>query len=177
MEALLGRHVDLGAVRKIGEGTFGEAFRAGDVVLKIVPMEGDTPVNGEPQKRAAEILAEAAVALTLSQLHPDLGESLIAPSLKSCESDEDLTMHSYSMECGRCGHLAPGFSDPVVFKMEMESTVIKLVTCSNWHFVFLAFLSGLNLHSDSVTRDLALCMAGSTHRLHRSWELLARSTR
>ncbi len=29
MDALLGRHVDLAAVRKIGEGTFGEAFRAG----------------------------------------------------------------------------------------------------------------------------------------------------
>ena len=27
MEALLGRHVDLRAVRKIGEGTFGEAFK------------------------------------------------------------------------------------------------------------------------------------------------------
>ena len=42
-------------------------------MLKIVPMEGDTPVNGEPQKRAAEILAEAAVSLTLSQLHPEPG--------------------------------------------------------------------------------------------------------
>lgn len=30
MEELLGRHVDLTAVRKIGEGTFGEAFRASD---------------------------------------------------------------------------------------------------------------------------------------------------
>ena len=28
MEALLGRHVDMCAVRKIGEGTFGEAFKA-----------------------------------------------------------------------------------------------------------------------------------------------------
>ena len=28
MEALLGRHVDMRAVRKIGEGTFGEAFKA-----------------------------------------------------------------------------------------------------------------------------------------------------
>ncbi|BDA51282.1 probable serine/threonine-protein kinase haspin at C-terminar half [Coccomyxa sp. Obi] len=73
MEVLLGRHVDLRSVRKIGEGTFGEAFAAGDLVLKIVPMEGDTPVNGEPQKRAAEILAETAVAKTLSQLHPEPG--------------------------------------------------------------------------------------------------------
>jgi serine/threonine-protein kinase haspin len=71
MEGLLRRHVDLRAVRKIGEGTFGEAFCAGDgAVLKIVPMEGTLLVNGEPQKRAHEILAEVAIALTLSQLHP-----------------------------------------------------------------------------------------------------------
>ncbi len=35
MEALLGRHVDLTSVRKIGEGTFGEAFAAGNLVLKV----------------------------------------------------------------------------------------------------------------------------------------------
>ncbi len=29
MDELLGRHVDLGSVRKIGEGTFGEAFAGG----------------------------------------------------------------------------------------------------------------------------------------------------
>ncbi|KAK9822448.1 hypothetical protein WJX81_001130 [Elliptochloris bilobata] len=68
MEALLGRHVDLAAVRKIGEGTFGEAFRAGRVVLKIVPMEGEALVNGEPQKPAGEVAAEVAIALALSDL-------------------------------------------------------------------------------------------------------------
>lgn len=49
-------------------GTFGEAFRGGDVVIKIVPFDGETPVNGEVQKRSAEITAEIAVSLTLSQL-------------------------------------------------------------------------------------------------------------
>lgn len=29
MDALLGRHVDLASVKKIGEGTFGEAFAGG----------------------------------------------------------------------------------------------------------------------------------------------------
>ena len=29
MDALLGRHVDLASIRKIGEGTFGEAFAGG----------------------------------------------------------------------------------------------------------------------------------------------------
>jgi hypothetical protein len=50
-------------------GTFGEAFKAGGVVLKIVPMEGSCLVNGEPQKRADEILAEVSVTLTLSRLN------------------------------------------------------------------------------------------------------------
>jgi len=30
-------------------------------------------VNGEPQKKAEEITAEVAIALTLSQLHPESG--------------------------------------------------------------------------------------------------------
>jgi serine/threonine-protein kinase haspin len=68
MEALLARHADLAGARKVGEGTFGEAFRAGGVVLKIVPMEGAALVNGEPQKRAAEILAEVEIAGALSRL-------------------------------------------------------------------------------------------------------------
>ena len=37
-------------------------------MLKIVPMEGDALVNGEPQKRAGEIAAEVAIALALSDL-------------------------------------------------------------------------------------------------------------
>ena len=106
MDKLLGQHVDLRKVRKIGEGgpaaaaaglllaalrpapqppappppalappplapagTFGEAFKAGGVVLKIVPMAGSILVNGEPQKRADEILAEVSVTLTLSRLN------------------------------------------------------------------------------------------------------------
>ena len=64
MDALLGTHVDISAVKKVGEGTFGEAFRVGDVVFKIIAIEGD----GEAQKTAAEILGEAAVSLTLSRL-------------------------------------------------------------------------------------------------------------
>lgn len=45
MEQLLGRHVKLKGVKKIGEGTFGEAFKGGDVVFKIVPMEGSMLVT------------------------------------------------------------------------------------------------------------------------------------
>eukprot|EP00854_Cymbomonas_tetramitiformis_P001209 gene1209-1785_t len=53
---------------KIGEGTFGEAFKAAGVVLKIVPMEGDIRVNGEIQKRAEDMLGETAIAQRLTAL-------------------------------------------------------------------------------------------------------------
>ncbi|RVW77373.1 Serine/threonine-protein kinase haspin-like [Vitis vinifera] len=38
------------SIVKIGEGTYGEAFRAGKTVCKIVPIDGDLLVNGEVQK-------------------------------------------------------------------------------------------------------------------------------
>lgn len=44
MEDLL-KEYGLEGVRKIGEGTFGEAFKANDAVFKIVPMDGDSPVG------------------------------------------------------------------------------------------------------------------------------------
>lgn len=45
MEDLLGENVDVQNARKIGEGTFGEAFKVGNVVLKIVPMNGESLVS------------------------------------------------------------------------------------------------------------------------------------
>lgn len=47
--------------------------QGGCVVFKIVPMEGSTLVNGEPQKRAAEMLAEVEIALALSALRGPVG--------------------------------------------------------------------------------------------------------
>lgn len=41
---------DLSSIVKIGEGTYGEAFKAGATVCKIVPVDGDMLVNGEVQK-------------------------------------------------------------------------------------------------------------------------------
>jgi hypothetical protein len=35
---------------KVGEGTYGEAFKVGNCVCKIVPFDGDFRVNGEIQK-------------------------------------------------------------------------------------------------------------------------------
>jgi hypothetical protein len=37
-------------IKKLGEGTFGEAFKGGGNVFKIVPMDGTFLVNGEHQK-------------------------------------------------------------------------------------------------------------------------------
>lgn len=34
----------------MGEGTYGEAFKAGNTVCKIVPVDGALRVNGEVQK-------------------------------------------------------------------------------------------------------------------------------
>lgn len=78
MEALLGQFASLEHVRKLGEGTFGEAFKADQAVFKIVPLEGSLLVNGEVQKRAEEILAEVAIALTLSRLREPSGDPAIA---------------------------------------------------------------------------------------------------
>lgn len=62
------QHASLAEVKKIGEGVFGEAFKAGSMVFKIVPLDGDMIVNGETQKRSEDIIAEAAIATTLSHL-------------------------------------------------------------------------------------------------------------
>ncbi|XP_038070944.1 uncharacterized protein LOC119739891 isoform X2 [Patiria miniata] len=58
---------------KIGEGVYGEVFRTVNtegqtVVLKIIPIEGDSQVNGEPQKSFEEILPEIVISRELSAL-------------------------------------------------------------------------------------------------------------
>jgi serine/threonine-protein kinase haspin len=54
--------------KKIGEGTFGEAFLADDLVLKVVPIDGETLYNGAKQKTAEEMHAEAIISNCLSDL-------------------------------------------------------------------------------------------------------------
>ncbi|GBF88054.1 hypothetical protein Rsub_00766 [Raphidocelis subcapitata] len=90
MEQLLGDLLDLKRVTKLGEGTYGEVFRAPpsrayldalpeseeappSIVVKIIPMEGAAEVNGAPQKGAGDLMAEAAIALALSSLRADTG--------------------------------------------------------------------------------------------------------
>ncbi|PON69588.1 Serine/threonine protein kinase [Parasponia andersonii] len=62
------KYCDLQNILKIGEGTFGEAFMAGNYVCKIVPIDGDFRVNGEVQKRSEELLEEVVLSRTLNCL-------------------------------------------------------------------------------------------------------------
>ncbi|RLM84332.1 hypothetical protein C2845_PM04G29210 [Panicum miliaceum] len=61
-------YCELGSIKKLGEGTYGEAYRAGRTVCKVVPFDGDLIVNGETQKRSEEILEEVLLSLTLNNL-------------------------------------------------------------------------------------------------------------
>ncbi|XP_054004826.1 uncharacterized protein LOC128890400 isoform X1 [Hylaeus anthracinus] len=58
--------------RKIGEGVYGEVFlheyEDKKTVIKIIPIEGDVHVNGEPQKKFHEILSEIIIAMELHNL-------------------------------------------------------------------------------------------------------------
>lgn len=63
-------HSRLACCKKIGEGVYGEVFMTrpspnsmeGATVLKIMPIEGSFPVNGEPQKKFGEILSEIIIS-------------------------------------------------------------------------------------------------------------------
>lgn len=67
-EAFLAHSCGDSPVTKLGEGQFGEAYLCRDFVMKVVPMEGDIEVNGEPQKMAGDQLNEAMIGLALSGL-------------------------------------------------------------------------------------------------------------
>ncbi|KMQ96020.1 serine threonine-protein kinase haspin-like protein [Lasius niger] len=58
--------------RKIGEGVYGEVFLHEYLdkksVIKIIPIEGEKLVNGEPQKKFNEILSEIVIAKELDNL-------------------------------------------------------------------------------------------------------------
>uniref|UniRef100_A0AAR5PAR2 non-specific serine/threonine protein kinase n=2 Tax=Dendroctonus ponderosae TaxID=77166 RepID=A0AAR5PAR2_DENPD len=59
--------------QKIGEGLYGEVFlyrnpTGGTTVMKVIPMGGTLPVNGEAQKQLHEVLPEVLIATKLSNL-------------------------------------------------------------------------------------------------------------
>ena len=56
---------------QIGEGAFGEVFLLNtdaSPVLKIVPVDGTAPVNGQPQTKLSDMLAEIVISTELSDL-------------------------------------------------------------------------------------------------------------
>ncbi|KAI4330477.1 hypothetical protein MLD38_028764 [Melastoma candidum] len=61
-------------ITKLGEGTFGEVFKAGNFVCKIVPIDGELQVNGEVQKKSEELLEEVVLSLTLNKLRVGNGD-------------------------------------------------------------------------------------------------------
>ncbi|XP_023948077.2 uncharacterized protein LOC112053041 [Bicyclus anynana] len=82
--------------RKIGEGVYGEVFlwRAGDGrarVLKIVPIAGDTKVNGESQKDYHEIISEIVIAMELSALRAPIID--IEKHFDEGQTNETLDLH------------------------------------------------------------------------------------
>ena len=66
--------VQMAAMKKIGEGTYGEVYLSFDeatkrpVALKVIPIEGDDLVNDERQKTYAEMLSEAVITKEMSEL-------------------------------------------------------------------------------------------------------------
>jgi serine/threonine-protein kinase haspin len=64
------------SVRKVGEGTFGEAFKlSNSLVLKVVPIDGDVLVNGEKQKTNEELYAEVVIHNCLRRLRNNANNS------------------------------------------------------------------------------------------------------
>ncbi|CAK8544548.1 unnamed protein product [Lathyrus sativus] len=68
LQDLFSRYSGSETVVKVGEGTYGEAFKVGNCVCKIVPFDGDLRVNGEVQKKSEELLEEVLLSKTLNQL-------------------------------------------------------------------------------------------------------------
>merc|ERR1719466_701918 len=59
--------------KKVGEGAFGEVFLLGSEgedrpVLKVVPIDGDIPVNGENQTKIEDMMSEVIISDALSKL-------------------------------------------------------------------------------------------------------------
>ncbi len=56
---------------QVGEGAFGEVFLLNTdsaPVLKIVPVDGSALVNGQPQTKLSDMLAEIVISTELSDL-------------------------------------------------------------------------------------------------------------
>jgi len=61
--------------KKIGEGVYGEVFsythRKSNVVVKIIPIEGENYINSERQKTLFEVYSEILIVTELKKLFDD----------------------------------------------------------------------------------------------------------
>ncbi|KAJ8572754.1 hypothetical protein K7X08_009265 [Anisodus acutangulus] len=73
---ILSKYCETQTITKVGEGTYGEAFKVGENVCKIVPFDGDFRVNGEIQKKSEELLEEVILSGTLNSLRAHEGHLL-----------------------------------------------------------------------------------------------------
>ncbi|KAJ3698142.1 hypothetical protein LUZ61_001847 [Rhynchospora tenuis] len=71
LREVLSAYCDPCSTKKLGEGTYGEAYRVGSTVCKIVPIDGDILVNNEVQKKSKEVLEEALLTLSLNNLRKE----------------------------------------------------------------------------------------------------------
>lgn len=55
-------------IEKIGEGSYGEAFKFENLVVKIVPINGEQHEGAGQQKQAADVLGEVVISSMLSDL-------------------------------------------------------------------------------------------------------------
>lgn len=86
MGAALKPWLGAGGVLKIGEGTYGEAFKCASagVVIKVVPVGGDFLFNGAVPKACDAMRAEANISLLINRLREglDAGRQPAAARLK-----------------------------------------------------------------------------------------------
>nr|CAD1833733.1 unnamed protein product [Ananas comosus var. bracteatus] len=91
------------SLAEIGEGTYGEAFRAGETVCKVVPIDGDSLVNGEVQKKSEEVLEEVLLSLTLNNLRNENGKTNCKNSCKGFIETKDFRVCKGSYDAGLIG--------------------------------------------------------------------------
>ncbi|KAJ3683895.1 hypothetical protein LUZ60_014122 [Juncus effusus] len=96
LNEILSTYCEPSSIRKLGEGTYGEAFRVGPTVFKIVPIDGNTLVNGEIQKKSEEVLEEVLLSLTLNNLRGEGNNSctgfIESKDFKVCKGAYDVAL-------------------------------------------------------------------------------------
>ncbi|KAF6154952.1 hypothetical protein GIB67_018389 [Kingdonia uniflora] len=96
LSELFSQYCDPCSIVKVGEGTYGEAYKVGSTVCKIVPIDGDFRVNGEVQKKSGELLEEVVLSWTLNLLRSNVDNActtfIETIDLRLCEGSYDAAL-------------------------------------------------------------------------------------